>query len=83
MKTQVNIKERIAELKDLQNEEVNNNFANGELWNNCQDAIYNLENHGQENTPEEIKDNDGLAIGYKLENGTEVYFEGMTFENQY
>ena len=77
------ISTRIEELKNIMAEEVNNNFANGELWNNCHDAICNLESFGQENTPEELKDNDGLILGYKLENGTEVYFEGMTFENSY
>lgn len=77
------IKSRIEELKDLMNEEVNNNFANGELWNNCYDAIYRLETIGQENAPEEMVDENGYIIGYRLENGTEVIYEGMTLENSY
>lgn len=34
----------IEKLREIQNEEVNNGFANGELWNDLQDLIYKLEN---------------------------------------
>lgn len=31
--------EKINSLKAIQKEEENNNFENGDLWNNCEDAI--------------------------------------------
>ena len=34
----------IEKLREIQNEEVNNGFANGSLWNDLEDLIYGLEN---------------------------------------
>ena len=34
----------IQKLKEIQNEEIKNGFANGKLWNDLQDLIYGLEN---------------------------------------
>ena len=34
----------IEKLREIQNEEVNNGFANGGLWNDLEDLIYGLEN---------------------------------------
>ena len=33
----------IEKLREIQNEEVNNGFANGSLWNDLEDLIYGLE----------------------------------------
>jgi hypothetical protein len=67
---------RISELEQAQQIEVNNNFANGDLWNDLEDKINNLKNHGQENNPEPIIIN-GLKEGYKLNDGTEIIFGDM------
>jgi nicotinic acid phosphoribosyltransferase len=32
---------------------------------------------------DKVSSEDGALIGYRLDNGTEVFYEGMTFENQY
>ncbi len=74
---------RIAELRTIQQQEVSNNFANGDLWNNCEDAIYYLEKYGQENRPLPIYDENECERGYELNDGTKVYWSGMTFENSY
>lgn len=74
---------RIAELVAIMQSEVENNFANGDLWNDCHDKIWNIHTHGQENKPSDIIDENGYIVGYRLENGQETYFEGMTFENSY
>lgn len=34
----------IEKLREIQNEEVNNGFVNGSLWNYLEDLIYGLEN---------------------------------------
>ena len=34
----------IEKLREIQNEEVNNGFVNGSLWNDLEDLIYGLEN---------------------------------------
>lgn len=34
----------IEKLREIQNEEINNGFANGSLWNDLEDLIYGLEN---------------------------------------
>ncbi len=34
----------IQKLKEIQNEEINNGFANGSLWNDLEDLIFGLEN---------------------------------------
>jgi hypothetical protein len=77
------LKARIAELRLDQQQEVINNFANGDLWNNCEDAIFFIERYGQENRPAPLYDEDDCECGYELNDGTKVYFEGMTFENSY
>lgn len=74
---------RINELKQIMIQEENNNFQNGELYNECNDKIYCLEKYGQENYPSEIYDEQGYLIGLKLDNGNEIHYEGMTFENSY
>lgn len=76
-------KARIVELRLVQKQEVENNFANGDLWNEVEDKIYFLETYGQENRPTPIYDEDDCECGYELNDGTKVYWEGMTFENSY
>ena len=34
----------IQKLREIQNEEINNGFVNGNLWNDLEDLIYGLEN---------------------------------------
>jgi len=34
----------IEKLREIQNEEINNGFANGNLWNDLEDLIFGLEN---------------------------------------
>ena len=48
--------QRIQELLMIQKSEVQNNFANGELWNETEDKIYFLKTYGQENKPTPIYD---------------------------
>ena len=74
---------RIAELVAIMQKEVENDFANGDLWNEGSDKIDRIHRIGQENKPSDIIDENGYIIGYRLENGQETYFEGMTFENSY
>lgn len=74
---------RIAELRDIQKREEENNFANGELWNESEDKIYFLTTYGQENRPSPLFDEDECECGYELNDGTKVFWSGMTFENSY
>jgi hypothetical protein len=86
MKTKTSIETlnaRIAELRTIQQQEVSNNFLNGDLWNNCEDAIWCLGKFGQENYPKHLYDENGVKKGYELNDGTKVYWSGMTFENSY
>ena len=41
---QIEIMTAIEKLREIQNEEANNGFANGSLWNDLEDLIYGLEN---------------------------------------
>jgi hypothetical protein len=34
----------IQKLREIQNEEINNGFVNGNLWNDLEDLIFGLEN---------------------------------------
>ena len=74
---------RISELLLIQQNEVTNNFPNGDLWNECEDKIYRLQKYGTENLPEPIYNNEGIEIGAKYDSGIELYWTGMTFENSY
>ena len=76
-------KNKIEMLKGFQEMEVENDFANGDLWNALEDAISNLTNHGQMNYPEPIFDEEGLEVGYRRNDGSEVYWEGMSIYNSY
>ena len=80
---QETVQMRTAELRTIQQTEVANNFANGNLWNECEDKIYFLTKYGQENKPDDVFDGDGYRIGYILNNGTIIEEGGMTFENSY
>mgnify|MGYP003635764022 CR=1 FL=1 len=73
------MKKRIEELETLQQGEVKNDFANGELWNECQDKLANIHMYGQEADVEPLMI-DGYVSGYILENGQVVYYEGMNFD---
>ena len=77
------IKERIDQLRLIQQTEERNNFANDNLWNECEDKIYFLKQYGQENEPSPLYDENGYQIGIVLENGNFIEWEGMTFENSY
>jgi len=70
------IENRIQELRNIQSRETECNFPNGNLWNECEDKIFNLKTYGQE--PELVNDGDVLT----LENGEVIEFAGLTFENQ-
>jgi len=39
-------------------------------------ALYNIKEYGQVETPERIFDIDGVWLGYRLNNGTEVWNSG-------
>jgi hypothetical protein len=82
MITPMDIQNRLIEIRNLQIEEANNGFPNGDLWNILDDICFNLITYGQESNPTDIVE-DGVLVGYRLDNGTEVFYEGMTFENQY
>lgn len=43
---------RIAELETIQNQEVENNYANGDLYNDCEDKLNMIRMYGQEEAPE-------------------------------
>lgn len=75
--------ELINQMLKAQELEVQNNFANGNLWNDLEDMIYLIKKYGQVNKPIEIKNNEGAILGFELNNGTQYIFEGVTFENQY
>ncbi len=51
LKEQIRIENRIAELRATQRLEVENNFANGNLWDECDDKIYCLITFRQETYP--------------------------------
>lgn len=51
IKEQIRIENRIAELRATQRQEVENNFANGFLWDECHNKIENLKMYGQEEQP--------------------------------
>ena len=46
------IENRIAELEAIQNNEIQNNFANGDLYNDCENKLNMIRLHGQEEAPE-------------------------------
>ena len=50
-KEQIRIENRIAELIAIQVQEVNNNFGNSFLWDECHNKIENLKMYGQEEQP--------------------------------
>ena len=77
MKT-TQIEKRISELLQIQAKEVENDFANGDLWNKTEDKISCLKRYGQENYPDPIFDQEGLEIGYRLNNGEEIFWHGMS-----
>ena len=74
---------RISELTHAMEIESANNFPNGDLWNKMSDTIFCIKTYGQEKPLTDILDSDGIVIGQKYENGTELYFEVMTFDNSY
>jgi hypothetical protein len=51
LQAQIKIENRIAELRAIQRQEVENNFANSDLWDKCDDIIYCLLTFGQETYP--------------------------------
>jgi len=51
IKEQIKIENRIAELRATQRQEVDNNFANGNLWDECHIKIENIKMYGQEEQP--------------------------------
>ena len=53
----------IEKLREIQNEEVNNGFVNGNLWNDLEDLIYGLEN--SESKLESVQ---GEMYGGKIKN---------------
>ena len=73
---------RIAELKNIQQHELENNFKNDDLWNECEDAIYRINKHGQEEKLISLFDDEGNEAGYELNDNSKVYFSGVNFENQ-
>tara|TARA_R100000808_G_C2053825_1_gene88180 strand:+ start:110 stop:379 length:270 start_codon:yes stop_codon:yes gene_type:complete len=82
MTVKQNINQNLETMEDLikkyrnkQQEEVKNNFTNGNLWDELEDKIYNLKKYGQENYPLQLPNN----AGYKLNNGDIVYYG--TFED--
>lgn len=66
IKEQIRIENRIAELRATQRKEVENNFANNDLWNECEDLIYMLIKYGQETMPayDEMPD-DYICLNYR------------------
>lgn len=79
----MNIQNRISELRELQRVEMENNFPNGDLWNELDDKIWRLFIYGQEEELEDILNEEGCVVGKRYKNGNEIWNEGMTFENQY
>lgn len=43
----------------------------------CEQKIYNIKQYGQCENPELIYDEQGIWVGYRLKNGTEVWNSGM------
>lgn len=72
------ITEKVQTLTDK--EEISNLY---DVWESARDIISNLQLYKQEATPIKILDENERVIGYILENGDEVYYSGMTFENSY
>lgn len=66
IKEKIRIENRIAELRATQRQEVENNFANNNLWNECEDLIYMLIKYGQETMPvyNELP-NDYIPLNYR------------------
>ena len=79
----MNIQNRISELRELQRIEMENNFPNGDLWNELDDRIWRLFIYGQEEELEDILNEEGWVVGKRYKNGNEIWNEGMTFENSY
>ena len=79
----MNIQNRISELRELQRIEMENNFPNGDLWNELDDKIWRLFIYGQEEELEDILNEEGWVVGKRYKNGNEIWYEGMTFENSY
>ena len=71
---------KFADLKE-QKIEADNNFPNGDLWNNLEDKITCFRLHRQENEPKKMFNKDGWETGYELNDGTKIYYSGMTHEN--
>ena len=61
-------------------EEISNIY---DVWESARNIIDNLQVYKQESNPIKMYDENENVIGYILENGDEVYYSGMTFENQY
>ena len=76
------IENRIAEIKNLQDIEAAAGYPYGDLWNDLQDKLWNLEHHDQESDPEPIYAPEGYHIGYRLETGEEILYGDMNFYNQ-
>jgi hypothetical protein len=72
----------IDTLKVTQDKEANDNFPNGDLWNDLEAKINNLEAYGQPNDPEIMYDQDGYRTGYKLNNGNEIHESGMSVNDE-
>jgi hypothetical protein len=81
--TNSQIENRIKELRNIQKSEVENNFKNDNLWDECEDKIYFLKTYRQENEPKKTFDKFGNESGYILEDGTQVTYSGMTYGSQY
>jgi hypothetical protein len=79
----MDIQNRISELITLQQIEKEAGFPNDDLWNELDDIIWRLENYGQEEPLEDILNEEGWVVGVRYRDGREVWYEGMTFENQY
>jgi hypothetical protein len=59
VKEQIKLENRVAELRAIQRYEVENNFPNGFLWDECHNKIENLKMYGQEEQPVYVEpDND-------------------------
>ena len=66
IKERIALENRVAELRAIQRQEVENNFANGNLWDDCEDKIYCLFQYGQETYPvyNEIEDPEFVTYIY-------------------
>lgn len=72
------ITEKVQTLTDKQ--EISDLY---DVWESAKSIIDNLQVYKQESLPIKMYDENENIIGYILENGDEVYYSGMTFENQY